>query len=67
MPRLILEKAKEKIDAMFQLRLISERSLQLDKKVCMCFVYYQKAFDRVSHDKLLKSWRMLGFQCSNED
>src|SRR6478735_7699035 len=36
-------KGKGTRDAIFQLRLISERSLQVDKKVYMCFVDYQKA------------------------
>jgi len=40
-------------DAIYQLRMITERSIQVGKKVYMCFVDYQKAFGRVNHDKLL--------------
>jgi len=50
---------KGKRDAIYQLRMISERSIQVGKKVYMCFADYQKAFDRVNHDKLLEvmeSW-----------
>ena len=54
-------------DAIFQLRMISERITQMNrekeikgkkkmkmkrKKIYLCFVDYQKAFDRVRHDKL---------------
>jgi len=52
-------KGKGTRDAIYQLRMISERSIQVGKKVYMCFVDYQKAFDRVNHDKLLEvmeSW-----------
>jgi len=40
-------------DAIFQLRTIIQRSVQVSKKVCACFVDYQKAFDRINHEKLL--------------
>jgi len=60
-------KGKGTRDAVFQLRMISERITQLNtektiqgktvrksKKLYLCFVDYQKAFDRVKHDKLLE-------------
>ena len=47
-------KGKGTRDAIYQLRTICERSLQMDKKVYLCFVDYQKTFDRVRHDKLLE-------------
>ena len=60
-------KGKGTRDAIFQLRMISERITQMNrekviqgkkkkimkkKKIYLCFVDYQKAFDRVRHDKL---------------
>src|SRR2546425_573670 len=52
-------------DAIFQLKMSSERITQMNrekdiqrkmkmkkKKIYLCFVNYQKAFDRVRHDKL---------------
>src|SRR5437867_10602318 len=57
-------KGKGTRDAIFQLRMISERITQMNKekekqgknttkkKTYICFVDYQKAFDRVRHDKL---------------
>src|SRR5437867_1832385 len=60
-------KGKGTRDAIFQLRMISERVTQMNrekefqgkkkkkvkkKKIYLCFVDYQKAFDRVRHDKL---------------
>ena len=47
-----LEK-EEVLDAIFQLRTIVQRSVQVNKKVYACFVDYQKAFDRINHEKLL--------------
>ena len=32
--------------------MIGERSLKVGRKLYLCFVDYQKAFDRVKHDKL---------------
>ena len=57
-------KGKGTRDAIFQLRMISERITQMNKekeiqgkmttkkkKIYLCFVDYQKAFHRVRHDK----------------
>jgi len=41
-------------DAIFQLRTIIEGSVQVNKKVYACFVDYQKAFDRINHEKLMR-------------
>ena len=59
-------KGKGTRDAIFQLRMITERVTQMNmevlyqgkkrlkgRKVYLCFVDYQKAFDRVKHSKLL--------------
>ena len=40
-------------DAIFQLRMVGEWALQMGKSLFLCFVDYQKAFDKVSHDKLV--------------
>ena len=53
-------KGKGTRDAIFQLRMISERYTQMGRKVYMCFVDYQKAFDRVKHDKLLEIMESAG-------
>jgi exonuclease III len=64
-------KGKGTRDAIFQLRMISERIEQMNtekekqrgnlrtkrkkrKKLYLCFVDYQKAFDKVKHDKLVE-------------
>ena len=46
-------KGRDTRDAIFQLRTIVQRSVQVNKKVYACFVDYQKAFDRINHEKLL--------------
>lgn len=66
-------KGKGTKDAIFQLRLINERIQQMDvvkkkdnknvtkaKKLFLCFVDYQKAFDRVKHDKLTEVMEKAG-------
>jgi predicted transcriptional regulator len=35
-------------DAIWMLRIISERTLEMDNELCVCFIDWQKAFDRVS-------------------
>ena len=61
-------------DAIFQSRMISERVLQMntekeiqgektekkDRKLYICFVDYQKAFERVKHDKLSEIMEKIG-------
>ena len=59
-------KGKGTRDAIFQLRMISERVTQMNRekeiqekddeeeKLYLCFVDDQKAFDRVKHDKLVE-------------
>jgi len=46
-------KGKGTKDAIFQFRTIMERATQVNKKVYACFIDYQKAFDRINHEKLL--------------
>jgi hypothetical protein len=68
-------KGKGTRDAIFQLRMISERVQQMNiekemrgkkktqkkpKKLYLCFVDYQKAFDRVKHDKLAEVMEKAG-------
>ena len=53
-------KGKGTRDAIYQLRMISEKSVQMGKNLYVCFVDYQKAFDRVKHDKLLEVMERAG-------
>ena len=53
-------KGKGTRDAIFQLRMIGERSLRMGRKLYLCFVDYQKAFDRVKHDKLVEVMEKAG-------
>jgi len=46
-------KGKGTRDAIFQLRTIAKRAIQVHKTVYTCLVDYQKAFDRINHEKLL--------------
>jgi len=47
-------------DAIGTLRVLTERSLEVDHDVYVCFVDYEKAFDRVDWKKLMRVLRRLG-------
>ena len=34
-------------------RIISERTVEIDEELCVCFIDWQKAFDRVNWTKLM--------------
>jgi len=36
------------------LRIISERTFEIDEELSVCFIYWQKAFDRVNWTKLMQ-------------
>jgi hypothetical protein len=36
------------------LRIISERTLEIDEELCVCFIDWNKAFDRVNRTKLMQ-------------
>ena len=36
------------------LRIISERTLEIDAELCVCFIDWQKSFDRVNWTKLIQ-------------
>ena len=41
-------------DAIWMLRIISERTLEIDEELSVCFIDWQKAFDRVNWTKLMQ-------------
>jgi len=41
-------------DAIRMLRIISERTLNIEKKLCECFIDWQKVFDRVNWTTLMQ-------------
>ena len=54
MSRMGLGKAKVPTrEGIFSLRILSERALQMQKDVYVCFVDFEKAFDRIYHNKLV--------------
>jgi hypothetical protein len=36
------------------LRIIAERTLKVDEELCVCFIDWQKTFDRVNWTKLMQ-------------
>src|SRR6478609_5327045 len=47
-------------DAIGVMRMICERSLEFGNKVCICFVDFEKAFDRVNVEKMMKVLQSIG-------
>ena len=45
---------KGRTNAIFNLRTLIERALEIQKDVYLCFIDYTKAFDRVRHDEIIK-------------
>jgi len=42
------------------MRIIAERTLEIDEELCICFIDWQKAFDRVNWTKLMQILRRTG-------
>ena len=47
-------------DAIGMLRIMSERTLEIDEELSVCFIYWQKAFDRVNWTKLMQILKKIG-------
>ena len=41
-------------NAIFLLRMLAERTIEMKQDLYICFIDYTKAFDTVQHDKLLE-------------
>jgi len=54
-------------DAILQLRVIAERGIQVNQNLYVCFVDYNKAFDRVNHAKLKEVMNKAGIPELNKD
>jgi len=42
------------------MRIIAERTLEVDEELCVCFIDWQKAFDRVNWTKLMQLLKRTG-------
>ena len=47
-------------DAIGMMRIITERTLETDEELCICFIHWQKAFDRVNWIKLMQILKRTG-------
>ena len=54
-------------DAILQLRVIAERGIEVNQNLYVCFVDYNKAFDRVNHAKLKEVMNKAGIPELNKD
>ena len=45
------------------MRIIAERTLEVDEELCVCFIDWQKAFDRVNWTKLMQILKRTGIDC----
>ncbi|GFS21892.1 LINE-1 reverse transcriptase [Elysia marginata] len=46
---------KETTNAIYTLRTLIQRAIEVQKDVYLCFIDYTKAFDRVRHDEIMKN------------
>ncbi|KAG1708451.1 DNA polymerase zeta catalytic subunit [Nymphon striatum] len=49
-------------NAIFVLRMLSERAIEHQNRLYLCFIDYTKAFDKVQHEKLIVMLQDIGFQ-----
>jgi retron-type reverse transcriptase len=49
-------------DAIGKLRIISERTLEIDEEIIVCFIDWQKTFDRVNWTKLMQILKETGIE-----
>lgn len=47
-------------DELFDYQVILQRCWDMNRTAYICFIDYEKAFDRVQHDKLIKILNSLG-------
>lgn len=47
-------------DAIGMMRIIAERTLEIEEELCVCFIDWQKAFDRVNWIKLMQILKATG-------
>jgi len=47
-------------DAIRMMRIIAERTLEIDEELCVCFIDWQKAFDHVNWTKLMQILKRTG-------
>ena len=47
-------------DAIGMMRIIAERTLEIDEELCICFIDWQKAFYRVNWTKLMQILKISG-------
>ena len=47
-------------NAIFNMRMLSERAVEMQKDVYLCFIDYEKAFDTVRHADMLEMLRRIG-------
>jgi len=52
-------------EAIFSLQVLIQRARDVNRDVYACFIDYQKAFDKVEHDKLIKILEVTGID--NQD
>ena len=51
---------KGTMNAIFVLRMLAERAIEMQKDLYVCFIDYEKAFDRVKHGELIRLLERIG-------
>jgi hypothetical protein len=53
-------RGKGTMDAIGMMRIIAERTLEIDEELRVCFIHWQKAFDHVNWTKLMQILKRIG-------
>ena len=49
-------------EGIFNMKIIAEKYIDVNKDIYVCLIDYQKAFDRVNHEKLIECLRGIGIR-----
>lgn len=47
-------------EALFSIQILVQRCRDINQKVYLCFIDFEKAFDKVRHEKLIEVLRKIG-------
>ena len=53
-------RGKERTDEIGMMRIIAARTLEIDEELCVCFIDWQKVFDRVNWTKSMQILKRTG-------
>ncbi|XP_023212595.1 uncharacterized protein LOC111615413 [Centruroides sculpturatus] len=53
------------VDALFAVRILLEKAIEMQKKLYICFVDYEKSFDKVQHPLLIETLKIVNLDTND--